>query len=236
VHYQSDPIKTLKTCVIGALNVLDLAQKNSATVLQASTSEVYGDPTMHPQVEQYYGNVNPTGIRACYDEGKRSAETLFFDYQREKNVDIRVARIFNTYGPNMNANDGRVVSNFVVQAINNENITIYGDGQQTRSFCYVDDLIEALMKLMRSRYNKSPVNLGNPNEFTMLELADLVVALTKTESEIEHCDIPQDDPVRRKPDISLASFELDWKPKIELREGLSKTINYFCKNIEFITV
>lgn len=236
VHYQSDPIKTLKTCVIGALNVLDLAQKNSATVLQASTSEVYGDPTMHPQVEQYYGNVNPTGIRACYDEGKRSAETLFFDYQREKNVDIRVARIFNTYGPNMNANDGRVVSNFVVQAINNENITIYGDGQQTRSFCYVDDLIEALMKLMRSRYNKSPVNLGNPNEFTMLELADLVVALTKTESEIEHCDIPQDDPVRRKPDISLASFELDWKPKIELREGLLKTINYFFKNIEFITV
>lgn len=236
VHYQSDPIKTLKTCVIGALNVLDLAQKNSATVLQASTSEVYGDPAMHPQVEQYYGNVNPTGIRACYDEGKRSAETLFFDYQREKNVDIRVARIFNTYGPNMNANDGRVVSNFVVQAINNENITIYGDGQQTRSFCYVDDLIEALMKLMRSRYNKSPVNLGNPNEFTMLELADLVVALTKTESEIEHCDIPQDDPVRRKPDISLASFELDWKPKIELREGLLKTINYFFKNIEFITV
>ena len=230
-HYQFNPIKTIKTSFMGALNCLDLAYKNQARVLQASTSEVYGDPEVHPQPETYKGNVNPIGIRACYDEGKRCAETLFFDYHREKDVDIRVARIFNTYGPRMLPDDGRVVSNFIVQAIKGEDLTIYGDGKQTRSFCYVDELIDGLIKLMNHPNCIGPVNIGNPGEFTILELADTVIQKTNTSSRISMHPLPGDDPLQRKPDISIAKEQLMWEPKIALSEGLDKTIEYFRKRI-----
>ena len=232
VHYQYDPIKTIKTSFVGALHVLGLAKRCKATVLQASTSEVYGDPEVHPQPETYWGHVNPDGIRSCYDEGKRAAETLFFDYHRQHGVDIKVVRIFNTYGPNMRGDDGRVVSNFIVQALNNEDITIYGDGTQTRSFCYVDDLVEALIKMMNSRDGfTGPVNLGNPGEFTMLELAQKVIQLTGSKSKIVYKPLPQDDPTQRKPVIDLAKKELNWEPTINLEEGLKKTIEYFKKEL-----
>ena len=228
VHYQYDPIKTIKTSFIGALHVLGLAKRCNATVLQASTSEVYGDPEIHPQPETYWGHVNPDGIRSCYDEGKRAAETLFFDYHRQHGVNIKVVRIFNTYGPNMRGDDGRVVSNFIVQALKNQNITIYGNGKQTRSFCYVDDLVEALIKMMNSKKSfTGPVNLGNPGEFTMLELAKKVIKLTGSKSKIVYKPLPQDDPTQRKPVIDLAKKELKWKPTISLDEGLKKTIEYF---------
>ena len=230
-HYQFNPIKTIKTSFMGALNCLDLAYRNQARVLQASTSEVYGDPEVHPQPETYKGNVNPIGIRACYDEGKRCAETLFFDYHREKNVDIRVARIFNTYGPRMLPDDGRVVSNFIVQAIKGEDLTIYGDGKQTRSFCYVDELIDGLIKLMNHPDCIGPVNIGNPGEFTILELADTVIQKTNTSSRISMHPLPGDDPLQRKPDISIAKEQLNWEPKIALSEGLDKTIEYFRERI-----
>lgn len=229
VHYQYNPIKTIKTSVMGAINVLGLAKRVKAKVLQASTSEVYGDPHIHPQPETYWGNVNPIGIRSCYDEGKRCAETLFMDYHIQNNVSIKIIRIFNTYGPNMNPNDGRVVSNFIVQALKGEDITIFGDGLQTRSFQYVDDLVEGMIRMMNS--DKSflgPVNLGNPNEFTMLELAEKVIQLTGSTSKIIFMALPQDDPKQRQPDITLAKEKLnDWKPTIQLEEGLIKTINYF---------
>ena len=229
VHYQFDPVQTTKTSVHGAINMLGLAKRTKATILQASTSEVYGDPEVHPQVESYWGRVNPIGIRSCYDEGKRCAETLFFDYYRQYQVDIRVIRIFNTYGPNMHPNDGRVVSNFIIQALKNEDITIYGDGSQTRSFQYVDDLIEAMIRMMNN--DKSfvgPVNLGNPEEFSIKELAEKVLALIpESKSKIIYKDLPADDPRQRKPDISLAKEKLDWEPKIKLEEGLKKTIEYF---------
>ena len=232
IHYQYDPIKTIKTSFIGALHVLGLAKRCNATVLQASTSEVYGDPEVHPQPETYWGHVNPDGIRSCYDEGKRAAETLFFDYNRQHGVDIKVVRIFNTYGPKMRGDDGRVVSNFIVQALKGEDITIYGEGKQTRSFCYVDDLVEALIKMMNSRKGfTGPVNLGNPGEFTMLELAQKVIELTGSKSKIVHLPLPQDDPTQRKPIIDLAKKELDWAPTIPLEEGLKKTIEYFKENI-----
>ncbi len=228
VHYQYNPVKTMKTSVMGAINMLGLAKRVKARVLQASTSEVYGNPNVHPQPEEYWGNVNPIGIRSCYDEGKRAAETLFFDYSRQNGVDIKVIRIFNTYGPNMNANDGRVVSNFIVQALKGEDITIYGDGTQTRSFCYVDDLVEGMIRMMNSRDGfTGPVNLGNPQEFTMLELAEKVINLTGSRSKIVHKPLPQDDPTQRKPVIDLAKKELDWTPKIALNEGLARTIEYF---------
>ena len=230
-HYQFNPIKTIKTSFMGALNCLDLAYKNQARVLQASTSEVYGDPEVHPQPETYKGNVNPIGIRACYDEGKRCAETLFFDYHREKDVDIRVARIFNTYGPRMLPDDGRVVSNFIVQAIKGEDLTIYGDGKQTRSFCYVDELIDGLIKLMNHPDCIGPVNIGNPGEFTILELADRIIQKTNTSSRISMHPLPGDDPLQRKPDISIAKEQLMWEPKIALSEGLDKTIEYFRERI-----
>ena len=228
IHYQANPVKTTKTSVYGALNMLGLAKRVKARVLQASTSEVYGNPNVHPQPEEYWGNVNPIGIRSCYDEGKRAAETLFFDYSRQNGVDIKVIRIFNTYGPNMNANDGRVVSNFIVQALKGEDITIYGDGTQTRSFCYVDDLVEGMIRMMNSRDGfTGPVNLGNPQEFTMLELAEKVINLTGSRSKIVHKPLPQDDPTQRKPVIVLAKKELDWAPRIALNEGLARTIEYF---------
>ncbi len=228
VHYQYNPVKTMKTSVMGAINMLGLAKRVKARILQASTSEVYGNPNVHPQPERYWGNVNPIGIRSCYDEGKRAAETLFFDYHRQNDVDIKVIRIFNTYGPNMNANDGRVVSNFIVQALRGEDITIYGDGTQTRSFCYVDDLVEGMVRMMNSREGfTGPVNLGNPGEFTMLELAEKVISLTGSKSKIVHRPLPQDDPTQRKPVIDLAKKELDWEPRIPLDEGLVKTIAYF---------
>ncbi len=227
VHYQYNAIKTVKTSVMGAINCLGLAKRTNARIFQASTSEVYGDPDVHPQVEDYHGNVNPIGLRACYDEGKRCAETLFFDYHRQNNVDIRVIRIFNTYGPRMMVNDGRVVSNFIVQAIKGEPITIYGDGQQTRSFCYVSDLIEGFVRLMNQDKIVGPMNLGNPNEFTMLELAELVLKLTGGKSKLVFNPLPVDDPKQRRPDISKAKEFLDWKPKVELEEGLSRTIEYF---------
>lgn len=227
-HYQYDPIKTAKTSVMGAINVLDDALVTGARVLQASTSEVYGDPEVHPQPESYRGNVNPIGIRSCYDEGKRMAECLFFDFHREKNVDIKVIRIFNTYGPNMDMGDGRVVSNFIVQALKGEDITIYGEGNQTRSFCYVDDLVEGMYRMMNSRDGfTGPVNLGNPVEFSMLELADKVIELTGSKSKIVHKPLPSDDPTQRKPIIDLAKKELDWEPTIMLEEGLKRTISYF---------
>lgn len=228
VHYQFDPVQTTKTSVMGAINMLGLAKRTRAKILQASTSEVYGDPEIHPQVESYRGAVNPIGIRACYDEGKRCAETLFFDYQRQHNVNIKVMRIFNTYGPRMHPNDGRVVSNFIIQALKGEDISIYGDGSQTRSFCYVDDLVSGMMKLMESRDGFfGPVNIGNPNEFTILELAKNIIELAKSHSKISFHPLPQDDPKQRKPDIALAQSELKWEPSIQLKEGLEKTIQYF---------
>ena len=229
VHYQYNPIKTIKTSVMGAINMLGLAKRIKARVLQASTSEVYGDPHVHPQREDYWGNVNPIGIRSCYDEGKRCAESLFFSYQLQSNVDIKVIRIFNTYGPRMNPNDGRVVSNFVVQALRGEDITIFGNGMQTRSFQYVDDLVEGTIRMMNSAPEfAGPVNIGNPNEFTMLELAQNVLELTGSKSQLVYKPLPQDDPTQRQPDISLAKEMLNgWEPKVQLREGLTKTINYF---------
>jgi UDP-glucuronate decarboxylase len=227
-HYQFDPVQTTKTSVHGAINMLGLAKRTHARILQASTSEVYGDPAIHPQVESYWGNVNPIGIRSCYDEGKRCAETLFFDYHRQNNVEIKVVRIFNTYGPRMHPNDGRVVSNFIMQALRNEDITIYGDGQQTRSFCYVDDLINAFILMMASPADfTGPVNIGNPGEFTMLELAEKVISLTESRSKISYKPLPADDPKQRKPDITLAKEKLAWKPEISLEDGLKETINYF---------
>ncbi len=228
VHYQYNPIKTAKTSVYGALNMLGLAKRVNARILQASTSEVYGDPEVHPQPESYRGCVNPIGIRSCYDEGKRMAETFFFDYHRQHGVDIKVIRIFNTYGPRMNTHDGRVVSNFIVQALRNEDITIYGDGSQTRSFCYVDDLIEGMIRMMNSRDGfTGPVNIGNPGEFTMLQLAQKVIEMTKSQSRIVYQPLPQDDPTQRRPVIELAEKELGWKPTISLEEGLERTIVYF---------
>jgi len=216
----------MKTSVMGAINMLGLARRTQARILQASTSEVYGDPLVHPQTEDYWGHVNPIGIRSCYDEGKRCAETLFVDYHRQNGVDIRIMRIFNTYGPRMNAEDGRVVSNFIVQALKGEPITIYGDGSQTRSFCYCDDNIEGMIRLMNGDH-MGPINIGNPNEFTMLELAEAVIDLTNSSSEIVNLELPQDDPKQRQPDISLARRELGWEPVTQLREGLEKTITYF---------
>lgn len=230
VHYQANPVQTTKTSVHGAINMLGLAKRTGARILQASTSEVYGDPAVHPQNEDYWGHVNPIGIRACYDEGKRCAETLFFDYHRQHNVEIRVARIFNTYGPRMQPNDGRVVSNFILQALNNQGITIYGDGMQTRSFCFVDDLIPGLIQFMELEENfPGPINMGNPVEFTILELAENVIRLTKSKSKIVFMPLPQDDPMQRKPDIGLARSKLGWEPTFQLEEGLIKSIEYFSK-------
>ena len=228
IHYQSNPIKTVKTCTIGVINMLGLAKKNNAKILQASTSEVYGDPDVHPQKEDYNGNVNTIGLRSCYDEGKRCAETLFMDYKREHNLNIKIVRIFNTYGPNMTKNDGRVVSNFILQALQNDNITIYGDGSQTRSFQFIDDLVEGLIKMMNSD-SVGPINLGNPIELSMTDLAYKVIKLTNSSSDIIYKKLPKDDPKRRKPDISLAKSTLDWSPVIDLETGLKKTINYFKK-------
>jgi UDP-glucuronate decarboxylase len=228
IHYQYNPIKTIKTSVMGAINMLGLAKRIRATVLQASTSEVYGDPTIHPQVEEYWGNVNPIGERSCYDEGKRCAESLFVNYHKQNQVDIKIIRIFNTYGPRMHPHDGRVVSNFIVQALNNEDITIYGDGLQTRSFCYVDDLLDGMIRLMNSPKGiTGPINVGNPEEFTMIELANAVIRLTNSSSKIIHLPLPSDDPLQRKPDITKAREILGWEPTIKLEEGLTKTINYF---------
>ena len=227
IHYQFNPVKTIKTSVMGAINMLGLAKRVHARILQASTSEVYGDPAVHPQKEDYWGNVNPIGIRSCYDEGKRVAETLFMDYHRQNNVDIRIVRIFNTYGPRMLMNDGRVVSNFIVQALKNEDLTIYGDGSQTRSFCYVDDLIEAIVRMMDQDEIIGPVNVGNPGEFTMLELAHAVLEQTGSKSKIVFQPLPGDDPRMRRPDISLAKKALGWEPKVNLFDGLQKTIEYF---------
>ena len=231
-HYQYNAIKTIKTSVLGMINMLGLAKRCKAKILQASTSEVYGDPLIHPQVESYWGNVNPIGIRSCYDEGKRCAETLMMDYHRQNKVDIRIVRIFNTYGPNMDLNDGRVVSNFIVQALKNEDITIYGDGSQTRSFCYVDDLIDGMIKMMNNKKGFiGPVNLGNPSERTILDFAKLIIKLTNSSSKIIYKPLPLDDPSKRQPDISLAEKELDFKPKVDIEEGLIKTIEYFKKKI-----
>jgi UDP-glucuronate decarboxylase len=229
VHYQSDPVSTVTTNVIGSINLLNLARSNQARIFQASTSEVYGDPEVSPQSEEYWGSVNPIGVRSCYDEGKRCAETLFFDYHRQYGVDIRVARIFNTYGPRMAVDDGRVVSNFIVQALRGEHLTVYGDGDQTRSFCYVDDLISGILCLMFTDKDiTGPINLGNPHEMTMVELAELVIGLTKSsKSRVIHQGLPLDDPRQRKPDISLARTELDWVPKVSLEDGLERTIAYF---------
>jgi len=230
IHYQYNPIKTVKTSVMGAINMLGLAKRIRSKILQASTSEVYGDPQIHPQKEDYWGHVNPIGTRACYDEGKRVAETLFMNYHQQNNVKIKIARIFNTYGPRMHPNDGRVVSNFIVQALNQKDITIYGDGQQTRSFQYIDDLLAGLINLMQSGDDFiGPVNIGNPTEFTILELAEKVIAMTGSKSNIIYKPLPEDDPLQRKPDISLAKKELNWEPHVELDEGLGKTINYFDK-------
>lgn len=230
IHYQYNPIKTMKTSVMGAVNMLGLAKRVGAKILQASTSEVYGDPLVHPQKETYWGHVNPIGDRACYDEGKRSAETLFVNYHKQNNVNIKIIRIFNTYGPKMHPNDGRVVSNFIVQALQNHDITVYGKGNQTRSFQYVDDLVEGMIRLMNSRDGfTGPVNVGNPNEFTILELAQKVIELTGSKSKIIYKPLPSDDPMQRQPDISLAKKELDWEPKVQLEEGLIKTIAFFKK-------
>lgn len=227
IHYQHNPIKTIKTSVVGSINMLGLAKRVGARILQASTSEVYGDPTVHPQPESYWGNVDTTGIRSCYDEGKRCAETLFMDYHRRNNVDIRIIRIFNTYGPRMHPNDGRVVSNFIIQALQGQDITIFGDGQQTRSFQYVDDLIDAMLRMMAVDDFIGPVNIGNPEEFTMLQLAEKVINLTGSKSKITFLPLPMNDPKRRQPDISLAKEKLGWQPTIALEEGLLKTIDYF---------
>ena len=232
IHYQRDSVQTLKTNVLGAVNMLGLAKRLKVPIFQASTSEVYGDPQVHPQTEEYWGNVNPIGPRACYDEGKRAAETLFFDYNRQNNVPIRVARIFNTYGPRLAAGDGRVVSNFIVQALRGEDITIFGDGAQTRSFCYVTDLIEGFVRMMASSENLvGPINLGNPREFTILELAKLVIEKTNSKSKLVFLDLPQDDPRQRQPDISRAKDQLGWEPKVELDEGLSLTIDFFKNSV-----
>ncbi len=228
IHYQHDPVQTTKTCVHGAINMLGLAKRTGAKILQASTSEVYGDPEVHPQVESYWGRVNPIGIRSCYDEGKRCAETLFLDYYRQHNLDIKIARIFNTYGPRMHANDGRVVSNFIVQALKGEDITIYGDGQQSRSFCYVDEMVDAFIRLMNTgRDFIGPVNLGNPGEFTIRELAEKTLEMVGSKSSLINEPLPEDDPRQRQPDISLAKEKLGWEPVIKLDEGLNKTIEYF---------
>jgi UDP-glucuronate decarboxylase len=228
VHYQHDPVQTTKTSVMGSINMLGLAKRLRVPVLQASTSEVYGDPSVHPQIEDYWGNVNPIGPRSCYDEGKRAAETLFFDYRRQHNLDIKVIRIFNTYGPRMHPNDGRVVSNFIVQALRGEPITIYGNGSQTRSFCYVDDLVDGMVRLMNTGHDVTgPINVGNPAEFTMLELAQAVLEITGSASVIEHRPLPQDDPKQRQPDISLARRELGWEPSVGLLSGLERTVEYF---------
>lgn len=228
VHYQFNPAQTTKTSVIGAINMLGLAKRLRIPILQASTSEVYGDPTVHPQPESYWGHVNPIGPRACYDEGKRCAETLFFDYRRQVNLDIKVIRIFNTYGPRMHPNDGRVVSNFIVQALKNNDITMYGDGSQTRSFCYITDLIEGMVKMMTTENGfTGPVNLGNPVEFTIRELADLIISMTGSRSKIVYKPLPEDDPKQRQPDISCAKEKLEWEPKVPLKDGLAKTIEYF---------
>jgi UDP-glucuronate decarboxylase len=232
IHYQWDPVQTTKTSVHGAINMLGLAKRVKAKILQASTSEVYGDPEVHPQPESYWGKVNPVGVRSCYDEGKRCAETLFFDYWRQHQLEIKVVRIFNTYGPRMHPKDGRVVSNFIVQALKGEDITIYGDGSQTRSFCYVDDLLEAMVRAMNTGSEfTGPINIGNPTEFTMLELAELVLKLTKSKSKIVNQPLPQDDPRQRKPDIRLAKEVLEWGPKVSLEDGLRETISYFKKVI-----
>jgi UDP-glucuronate decarboxylase len=232
VHYQYDPIQTTKTSVFGAINMLGLAKRLRARILQASTSEVYGDPEQHPQQESYWGRVNPIGVRSCYDEGKRCAETLFFDYFRQHNLEIKVMRIFNTYGPRMNPYDGRVVSNFIVQAIKGEDITMYGDGQQTRSFCYVDDLVEGMILLMNSRSEFfGPINVGNPEEYSMLELAEKVIQFTKSKSKLIFKELPSDDPKQRQPDISLAKSELGWQPKVSLDDGLKETISYFTRRL-----
>jgi UDP-glucuronate decarboxylase len=227
VHYQYNPVKTIKTSILGAVNMLGLAKRVRARILQASTSEVYGDPSVHPQVEEYWGNVNPIGIRSCYDEGKRVAETLFMDYHRQNKVDIRIVRIFNTYGPRMHPNDGRVVSNFIVQALQGKDITVYGDGQQTRSFCFVNDLVEAILRTMEQTEYALPINIGNPGEFTILELAEKVIELTGSKSKIIKEPLPQDDPKQRKPDISKAKKFLNWEPSVNLEDGLKKTIEYF---------
>lgn len=228
VHYQHDPVQTIKTCVHGAINMLGLAKRVGARIFQASTSEVYGDPEIHPQIESYWGHVNPIGLRSCYDEGKRCAEALFFSYKRQHDLTVKVGRIFNTYGPNMHPNDGRVVSNFIIQALHDEPITIYGDGSQTRSFCYVSDLIDCMIMFMNSEASFSgPMNMGNPGEFTILELAREILDITGSGSEIIHKPLPDDDPVRRQPDITLARTTLGWEPKVGLREGLEKTVGYF---------
>lgn len=227
IHYQRSPVRTVEACVMGPINALTLAREIKARVLQASTSEIYGNPAVHPQTEEYWGNVNPIGTRSCYDEGKRVAETLFFDFHREFGVDIRVARIFNTCGPRMSLDDGRVISNFILQALRGDPITIYGDGSQTRSFCYVTDMVEGLIRLMNKENFTGPVNLGNPDERTIKDIADLIIKLTGSNSEISYKPLPKDDPVRRKPDISLAKAVLNWEPKISLEEGLPKVIEYF---------
>ncbi len=227
IHYQYDPVQTIKTSVHGAINMLGLAKRMNARILQASTSEVYGDPKVHPQHEKYWGNVNPIGVRSCYDEGKRAAETLFFDYFRQHNVDIKVVRIFNTYGPNMAKEDGRVISNFIVQALNDEPITVFGEGLQTRSFCFISDLVEGITKMMNQDKTIGPVNLGNPKENTILDIAKMIIKFTKSNSKIVYKSLPKDDPLKRKPDIELAKVNLGWKPKISLEEGLEKTIEYF---------
>lgn len=233
IHYQHDPVQTTKTSVHGAINMLGLAKRTGAKILQASTSEVYGDPVVHPQEESYWGNVNPIGPRSCYDEGKRCAETLFFDYRKQHNVNTKVVRIFNTYGPRMHPNDGRVVSNFIMQALLGKPLTMYGDGTQTRSFCYVDDLVDVIMRMMNSDDGfAGPVNIGNPSEFTMIQLAELVIEKTRSSSVIEHKPLPVNDPTQRRPDISLAKEKLDWEPKVELAEGLEKTISYFRKLVD----
>ena len=226
-YYQYDPVKTVKTSVLGIINMLELARKNKARILQASTSEVYGDPTQHPQRETYWGNVNPVGIRSCYDKGKRCAETIMMDYHRRYGVDVKIVRIFNTYGPNMDPRDGRVVSNFIVQALLGKNITVYGEGAQTRSFCYIDDLIEGIVRMMDLDNFTGPVNLGNPSERMILDLADLVIKMTNSKSKIVFKSLPSDDPAKRRPDISLAKQKLNWEPKISIEEGLEKTIEYF---------
>ena len=233
IHYQYDPVQTTKTSVHGAINMLGLAKRIGARILQASTSEIYGDPETHPQEENYWGNVNPIGPRSCYDEGKRCAETLFFDYYRQHNLDIKVVRIFNTYGPNMHPNDGRVVSNFIVQALTNQDITVYGNGEQTRSFCYIDDLVNGIFKMMSSEKNFiGPVNLGNPVEFKIIDLAQTIIKLTNSKSKIVNKELPTDDPIRRKPNISLAKKALDWEPNFNLEEGLKLTIDYFKSQIK----
>ena len=234
-HYQYDPVKTVRASVLGIINMLELAKRNNAKVLQASTSEIYGNPQVHPQVESYWGNVNPIGLRSCYDEGKRCAETLMMDYYRQYGVDIRIIRIFNTYGPNMALNDGRVVSNFILQALKNEDITIYGDGSQTRSFCYVSDLINGMIKMMENSQDFiGPVNLGNPSERTILDLAKLIIEQTEAKSKIIFKDLPSDDPIQRKPDVTLAKKMLDWTPEVDIKLGLEKTINYFRNKVKEI--